>query len=156
VDESAITSALDAPARTPGHSEAIMSPSIDDDEKSEASRYAKRLHEQPLRMPGQDRLKNSEFVSDIDQMGADLQRRMAAAPRRRENSALAMIGRIAGVILFVALVALLVIFAKPLWQSARALLNADSQTLQASKPSDRLTANNAPPNSPLNPATKIS
>ena len=150
-----------------------MSPSIDDDENSEASRYAKRLREQP-RMPAaeqlfvtsaptvpssthvhQDRLKNSEFVSDIDQMGADLQRRMAAAPRRRENSALAMIGRIAVVIIFAALVVLLVIFAKPLWQSARALLNADSQTLQASKPSDRLTANNAPPNSPLDPATKI-
>jgi branched-chain amino acid transport system substrate-binding protein len=149
-----------------------MSPSIDDDENSEASRYAKRLREQP-RMPAaeqlfvtsaptvpssthvhQDRLKNSEFVSDLDQMGADLQRRMAAAPRRRENSALAMIGRIAVVIIFAAL-ALLVIFAKPLWQSARALLNADSQTLQASKPSDRLTANNAPPNSPLDPATKI-
>jgi len=149
-----------------------MSPSIDDDENSEASRYAKRLREQP-RMPAaeqlfvtsaptvpssthvhQDRLTNSESVSDIDQMGADLQRRMAAAPRRRENSALAMIGRIAVVIIFAAL-ALLVIFAKPLWQSARALLNADSQTLQASKPSDRLTANNAPPNSPLDPATKI-
>jgi len=149
-----------------------MSPSIGDDENSEASRYAKRLREQP-RMPAaeqlfvtsaptvpssthvhQDRLTNSESVSDIDQMGADLQRRMAAAPRRRENSALAMIGRIAVVIIFAAL-ALLVIFAKPLWQSARALLNADSQTLQASKPSDRLTANNAPPNSPLDPATKI-
>ena len=149
-----------------------MSPSIVDDENSEASRYAKRLREQP-RMPAaeqlfvtsaptvpssthvhQDRLTNSESVSDIDQMGADLQRRMAAAPRRRENSALAMIGRIAVVIIFAAL-ALLVIFAKPLWQSARALLNADSQTLQASKPSDRLTANNAPPNSPLDPATKI-
>src|ERR1035441_2833396 len=149
-----------------------MSPSIVDDENSEASRYAKRLREQP-RMPAaeqlfirslstvpssthvhQDRLTNSESVSDIDQMGADLQRRMAAAPRRRENSALAMIGRIAVVIIFAAL-ALVVIFAKPLLQSARALLNADSQTLQASKPSDRLTANNAPPNSPLDPATKI-
>lgn len=149
-----------------------MSPSIGDDENSEASRYANRLREQP-RMPAaeqlfvtlaptvpssthvhQDRLTNSESVSDIDQMGADLQRRMAAAPRRRENSALAMIGRIAVVIIFAAL-ALLVIFAKPLWQSAHALLNADSQTLQASKPSDRLTANNAPPNSPLDPATKI-
>jgi branched-chain amino acid transport system substrate-binding protein len=150
-----------------------MSPSIDDDENSEASRYAKRLREQP-RMPAaeqlfvtsaptvpssthvhQDRLTNSESVSDIDQLAADLLRRMTAAPRRRENSALAMIGRIAVVSIFAVLVALLVIFAKPLWQGARALLNADSQTLQASKPSDRLTANNAPPNSPLDPATKI-
>jgi ABC-type branched-subunit amino acid transport system substrate-binding protein len=51
---------------------------------------------------------------------------------------------------FAALVALLTIFAKPLWQGAGALLNADSQTLQASKPSERLTANNA-----LVPATGI-
>jgi branched-chain amino acid transport system substrate-binding protein len=49
----------------------------------------------------------------------------------------------------------LAVFAKPLWQDARALLNADSQTLQASKPSDRLTANNAPANSPLVPDTRI-
>jgi ABC-type branched-subunit amino acid transport system substrate-binding protein len=46
------------------------------------------------------------------------------------------------VITFAALVALLTIFAKPLWQG----LNADSQTLQASKSSDRPTANNAPLN----------
>jgi Periplasmic binding protein len=150
-----------------------MSVSIGDNENSELSKDAKRLREQP-RMPAaeqlfvtsaptvpssthvhQDRLTNSESVSDIDQLAADLQRRMTAAPRRRENSALAMIGRIAVVSIFAVLVALLVIFAKPLWQGARALLNADSQTLQASKPSDRLTVNNAPPNSPLDPATKI-
>jgi ABC-type branched-subunit amino acid transport system substrate-binding protein len=47
----------------------------------------------------------------------------------------------------------LVIFAKPLWQGAGALLNADSQT--SSKSSDRLSANNAPPNNVLVPATGI-
>ena len=76
-------------------------------------------------------------------------------PQLREDSAMALIGRITVVVAFAALVALLAIFAKPLWQDARALLNADSQTLQASKPSDRLTANNAPANSPLVPVTGI-
>jgi len=63
--------------------------------------------------------------------------------------------RIAVVGSFAALVALLTIFAKPLWQGAGALLNADLQTSQAAKPSDRLTANNAPANGILVPATAI-
>jgi len=54
---------------------------------------------------------------------------------------------------FAALVALLAIFATPLWQGARALLNGDSQTLQAAKPSDRLTTNKTPADNPLIPAT---
>jgi ABC-type branched-subunit amino acid transport system substrate-binding protein len=62
-------------------------------------------------------------------------------------------GRIVGVVSFAALVALLTIFARPLWQGA--LLNEGSQTSQAAKPSDRLTANNAPANSTLVPATTI-
>ena len=151
-----------------------MSAPISDDQYSDYSKYApKRLREQP-RMPAaeqlyvasaptvpssthvhQDRLTNSEFVSAIDQLDADLQRKVAAAPRRRESSELALIGRIAGVVAFAALLAFLAVFAKPLWQGARALLNADPQTLEASKPSDRLTANNAPANSPLVPATAV-
>ena len=68
---------------------------------------------------------------------------------------MALVGRIVTVVSFATLVALAVIFAKPLWQGAGALLNADSQTSQAVKPSDRLTANNAPANSALVPATTI-
>jgi ABC-type branched-subunit amino acid transport system substrate-binding protein len=151
-----------------------MSAPTGDDENSELRKYApKRLREQP-QMPAaeqlyvasaptvpssthvhQDRRTTSEFVSAIDQLDADLQRRAAAAPRRRKNSELALIGRIAVVVAFAALVAFLAVFAKPLWQDARALLNADSQTLEASKPSDRLTANNAPANTPLVPATGV-
>jgi ABC-type branched-subunit amino acid transport system substrate-binding protein len=63
---------------------------------------------------------------------------------------------------FAVLVAFLAITATALWQDPSVLnavyapvLNAVSQTLQASKPSDRLTANNAPANSPLFPGTKI-
>ena len=63
-----------------------------------------------------------------------------------------IVGRIAKVVSFAVVVALLTIFAKPLWQSARSLLNADSQTL---KRFNRVTANNAPANSTLVPATSI-
>ena len=66
---------------------------------------------------------------------------------------MALIGRIAVVVAFAAVVALLTVFAKPLWQGA--LLSADPQTLQASKPSDRLTANKAPANNAPVPATTI-
>ena len=72
-----------------------------------------------------------------------------------DDGALTLIYRIVVVGSFAALVALLTIFAKPLWQGAGALLNTDSQTSQAVKPSDRLTANNAPANSALVPATTI-
>jgi ABC-type branched-subunit amino acid transport system substrate-binding protein len=66
-----------------------------------------------------------------------------------------LVRRIVTVVSFAALVALATIFAKPLWQGAGALLNADSPTSRAVKPSDRLTANNAPANSALVPATTI-
>src|SRR5665647_3976404 len=75
-------------------------------------------------------------------------------PRRWVDAAMALIKRIALVFGFAALVAMLAIFANGLWQNAH-LPNAYLQTLQASKPSDRLTANNAPANSPLVPGTKI-
>jgi ABC-type branched-subunit amino acid transport system substrate-binding protein len=66
-----------------------------------------------------------------------------------EDTSVALIGRIAVVVTFAAVVALLVIFAKPLWQDARVLFNADAQRLQGAK-SDRLTVNR-----PLVPATRI-
>ena len=58
-----------------------------------------------------------------------------------------LMGRIVMVASFAALVAMAIIFAKPLWQGARALLSADS--------SDRLTAKNVPANNSLVPATTI-
>ena len=75
-------------------------------------------------------------------------------PEQLEHGTLTLIGGIAWVVSFAALGALLVLFAEPLWQGASGLLNSDSQiwqifkpTQQASKQSDRLTANNAPANS---------
>ena len=66
--------------------------------------------------------------------------------KRQENWAL--IGRIAAVVTLAALVALLTIVAKPLWQSARVLFNADSQTAQGSKPADRIAVNRTRMNAP--------
>jgi ABC-type branched-subunit amino acid transport system substrate-binding protein len=62
-----------------------------------------------------------------------------------------LMGRIVAVVSFAGLVAMVTIFAKPLWQGA----DEGSQTSQAAKPSDRLTANNAPANNALVPATTI-
>jgi ABC-type branched-subunit amino acid transport system substrate-binding protein len=73
-------------------------------------------------------------------------------PPRVTDSTMALVGRIATVVAFAALVALFVIIAKPLWQGARALLNEDSHTSQAAKPSDRRTADNAPANNTYVPA----
>ncbi len=176
-----------------------MSVPISDDQYR---KYApKRLREQPPEqayvtlaptipssMHGhEDRRTTSEFASRPEPAPEP------PPPRRLKDWALAPIGRFAVVVTFAALVALLAIFVKPLWQGARTLLNAnsqtlqtpansplvpaigiaagsgpelsasaqaqqappDSQTLQASKPSDRLTANNTPANSPLVPAIGI-
>src|ERR1019366_6663491 len=87
----------------------------------------------------QDRRTTSEFASWPEPM-------REPPPRRRVDAAKVLFNSF----VFIVLVAFLAVFANALWQ-----LNADSQTLQASKPSDRLTANNAPANSPLVPGTKI-
>jgi len=76
-------------------------------------------------------------------------------PRLVTDSMMAFIGRIATVISFAALVAMAIIFAKPLWQGARALLNEGPQTSQAAKPSDRRTADNASANNTSAPAATI-
>ena len=97
---------------------------------------------------------------DVDQDGQTMSElapwpEQVREPPPRRLSGLRLIGRIAVVSTFAALVALLTILAKPLWQSERTPLNAGSQTSQASKPSDRLTANNAPANTTPIPAAGI-
>ena len=133
-------------------------------EDSENSKYAPmRFREQP-RMPAaaqlyvnsaptvpsstdvdQDRQTRSEFASWPE--------RISEPSRTAGDGVMTLMGRIVAVVSFAALVALLTIFAKPLWQGA--LTNEGSQTSQAAKPSDRLTANNAPVNNALVPATTI-
>jgi branched-chain amino acid transport system substrate-binding protein len=144
----------------------MSAPVSDDGRDSEHSPYAPmRFREQP-RMPAAAQLHvksapTDPSAADVDQ---DWQTRSKFAPRRErfsepsrrwDDGALTLMGRIVVVVAFAALVALLTIFAKPLWQGAGVLLNVDSQTLQASKLSDRLTANNAPANNARVPATTI-
>ena len=118
---------------------------------SELSKYAPRQFRDQPRMPPQLHVTSAPTVPSFDVH--EERRKMAERAswpepvpepplRRAADSTMALIGRTAVVVTFAALVALLTIFAKPLWQG----LNADSQTSQASKSSDRPTANNAPLN----------
>ena len=72
-------------------------------------------------------------------------------PAEREKGFLGWVGQAALVAVVSAVVALLVVFAKPLLERA-SLLNSDSQTKQLANPSDRHAANNVPANSALIPA----
>ena len=139
----------------------MSAPISDDSNSSEPSKYAPKQLGEQSRMPAAAQLHvtSAPTVPSFDvheerRKRAELAswpERIPEPPlRRAADSTMALIGRIAVVITFAALVALLLtIFAKPLWQG----LNADSQTLQASKSSDRPTANNAPLN--VAPSTQV-
>ena len=146
-----------------------MGAPISDDEDSEHSKYApERFREQTMPAAPQLYVSSAPTVPSSKDVDQDRRTRSEFAsrperisePSRRwwDDGALTLMYRIVVVGSFAALVALLTIFAKPLWQGAGALLkadSADSQTLQASKSPDRLTANNAPANNALLPATTI-
>ena len=92
----------------------------------------------------QDEWKMSELAS-----WPEPSEKLSSEPWEDRNTVLQR--RLALIFLIFLVVATSAIFAKPI----RALLNADSQTLQAPKPSDRLTVNGAPSNSSVVIATKI-
>ena len=137
----------------------MAGPTRDDDRDSENSGYAPRGSREQTRMPTAPQLYVSSLPAvpsstDVDQ--DQWTRSEFVSPRERisERSrwrALKLMGRIVGVVSFAALVALLTIFAKPLWQGA---LTERSQTSQGAKPSDRV-AINAPGNSKLAPAAIV-
>jgi ABC-type branched-subunit amino acid transport system substrate-binding protein len=142
----------------------MSAPIGDDSNDSELNKYVpKQFREQPPRMPAAAQLQvtSAPTVPSFRDVNEERRKRteLASWPgpvpgpplRLAADSTMALIGRIAVVITFAALVALLTIFAKPLWQG----LNADSQTLQASKSSDRPTANTAPLNETVAPNTQI-
>ena len=140
----------------------MSAPISDDGEDSEHSKYAPMQFREQQRMPGAAQLyvKSAPTVpspTDVDQDRqtrseiASWSERISEPSRRWEDGAMTLMGRIVAVVSFAALVAMVTIFAKPLWQGA----DEGSQTSQAAKPSDRLTANNAPANNALVPATTI-
>jgi ABC-type branched-subunit amino acid transport system substrate-binding protein len=142
----------------------MSAPISDDGNDSEQSKYAPpRFREQP-RMPAarQFYVSSTPTVSSSTDVDPDRRtrsefaswpERISEPSRRWEDKSMTLMSRTLVVASFAALVAMAIIFAKPLWQGARALLSADSQT--ASKPSDRLTANNVPASNALVPATTI-
>jgi branched-chain amino acid transport system substrate-binding protein len=142
----------------------MSAPIRDEGNDSEQSGYAPRFREQP-RMPAAPQLYVGSTPTVPSSTDADQNRptrsefsswpEHISEPPRWGDEAMTLMGRIAAVVSFAALVAIAIIFAKPLWEGAGAPLNADSQTLQASKSSDRLTANNAPANGTLVPTTTI-
>ena len=142
----------------------MSAPISDDGDDSEHSKYAPMRFREQQRMPGAAQLdvKSAPTVPSPTDVDQDRQTRseIASGPernlepsRRWGDGTMPLVGRIVAVVSFAALVAMATIFAKPLWQGA--LTNEGSQTSQAAKPSDRLTANNAPVNNALVPATTI-
>ena len=142
----------------------MSAPISDDGEDSEHSKYAPMRFSEQQRMPGAAQLyvKSAPTVPSPTDVDQDRQTRSEIASWSERNSepsrtagdgVMTLMGRIVAVVSFAALVAILTIFAKPLWQGA--LTNEGSQTSQAAKPSDRLTVNSAPVNNALVPATTI-
>ena len=141
----------------------MSAPISDDSKDSEPSKYAPKQFREHPRTPAAAQLHvtSGPTVPSFSDVHEEQRKRaeLASWPepvpepplRRAADSTMALIGRIAVVVTFAALVALLTILAKPLWQG----LNADSQTLQASKSSDRPTANTAPLNESVAPNTQI-
>src|SRR5262249_56823147 len=64
-------------------------------------------------------------------------------PHRLEDGPSALIGRVALVVTFAAVVALVLIFARPISQGAHALVDATSRLFGSSKSTDLLTASTA-------------
>ena len=120
-----------------------------DEQSSDHSKYAPKRPRPQQQSPRGDR----PYVNSGPMAPNEYQdRRMAAEfasrpesvpeppPLPMEDSTLGLVGRITMVVSVAAVVALLAIFAKPIAQGARALFS-DTQTADASKPSDRLTVN---------------
>src|SRR5262249_15145848 len=142
----------------------MSAPISDDGNDSEQSKYAPpRFREQP-RMPAarQFYVSSTPTVSSSTDVDPDRRTRseFESWPERisepspwGENMSMRLMGGSLVVASFAALAARAIISKNPLGRGARALLREDPKT--ASKPSDRLTANNVPASNALVPATTI-
>ena len=133
-----------------------MSGPTRDDESPDYSRFApKRFREQPPasterpyvpsaptvpapRTPSTERRAASDFPSWPEPVPEP-----PPPPHRLEDGPSALIGRVALVVTFAAVVALELIFARPISQGAHALVDATSRLFGSSKSTDLLTAGNA-------------
>jgi branched-chain amino acid transport system substrate-binding protein len=133
-----------------------MSSPSDDDADPELSRYAPKWGREQPGTPDAERLRSSIALwSTENHQNRQLKPRpVPEPPAQREDGLLARVGQTALVAVVAAVVALLVVFAKPLLEGISSL-NSDSQNKQVANPSDRLTANDAPTNRALVPAAGI-
>ena len=134
-----------------------MSGPTRDDESPDYSRFApKRFREQPPatgeqrpyapsaptvpapRIPSTERRAASDFPSWPEPVPEP-----PPPPHRLEDGPSALIGRVALVVTFAAVVALVLIFARPISQGAHALVDATSRLFGSSKSTDLLTASTA-------------
>src|SRR5215831_9043867 len=146
-----------------------MSGTTRDDDSSDYSRYAPKRFREPTspssaerpyvpsaptaplpRSAHQDRRTTSDFSSWPEPVPEP-----PTPPHRLEDGTSTLIGRIALVVTFAAVVALVLIFARPISQGVHALFDSASQAVQTSKPIDALTPNNVPSNDPGAPATRV-
>ena len=148
-----------------------MSGTSRDDESSDYSRYAPKRLRDPIPSPSssaerpfvpsaptaplprsghQERRTTSDFASWPEAVPEP-----PPPPHRLEDGTSTLIGRIALVVTFAAVVALVLIFAKPISQGAHALFDTASRAVQTSKSIDVLTPNSVPANDPVAPATRV-
>jgi len=145
-----------------------MSGTNRDDEPSDYSRYApKRFRDPaspstterpyvpsaptaPVPKTAQERRPGSDFSSWPEPVPEP-----PPPPHRLEDGTSTLVGRIALVVTFAAVVALVLIFAKPISQGAHALFDTASRAVQTSKSIDLLTPTNVPSNDPVAPATRV-
>jgi branched-chain amino acid transport system substrate-binding protein len=145
-----------------------MSGTTRDDEPSDYSRYAPRRFRDPappsttetpyvpsaptapVPKTAQERRPGSDFSSWPEPVPEP-----PPPPHRLEDGTSTLVGRIALVVTFAAVVALVLIFAKPISQGAHALFDTASRAVQTSKSIDLLTPTNVPSNDPVAPATRV-
>jgi branched-chain amino acid transport system substrate-binding protein len=138
-----------------------MSSPSDDDADSELSKYAPKWDREQPATPDAERLRSvgpspsiARWSTENHQNRQLMPRPVPEPPAQREAGLLAWVGQTALVAVVAAVVALLVVFAKPLLEGISSL-NSDSQNKQVANPADRLTANDAPANRALVPAAGI-
>jgi branched-chain amino acid transport system substrate-binding protein len=138
-----------------------MSSPSDDDADSELSKYAPKWSRERPATPDAERPRLVNTASTVPSLREEYPDRRISSLRpepvpeplpRREDGLLARIGQMALVAVVAAVVALLAVFGRSLLEGVSPL-NSGSQTKQVSEPSDRLTANDAPANRALAPAT---
>src|SRR5262245_26408690 len=146
-----------------------MSGTTRDDEPSDYSRYAPKRFREPTPPPSTERPYVPSAPTAPTPKGVHQDRRTTSdcsswpepvpepppPPHRLEDGTSTLIGRIALVVTFAAVVALVLIFAKPISQGAHTLFDTASKAVQTSKSIDLLTPSNVPSNDSVAPATRV-